>query len=78
MRNELQMKKERKLAKSFFPTIKAREKYGTPSPEFLRKKGGFVICMVEKVYLRKNIGNAKASKKQFGQISKARAKIYCK
>ena len=39
MRNELQMKEERKLAKSFFPTIKAREKYGTPSPEFLRKKG---------------------------------------
>ena len=39
MRNELQMKEERKLARSFFPTIKAREKYGTPSPEFLRKKG---------------------------------------
>ena len=42
MRNELQMEEERKLARSFFPTIKTREKYGTPSPEFLRKKGG--VC----------------------------------
>tara|TARA_Y100001968_G_scaffold247734_1_gene232208 strand:- start:283 stop:693 length:411 start_codon:yes stop_codon:yes gene_type:complete len=39
-RTEIQKKEAISLAKSKFAKLKTREKYGTPTPEFLKKKGG--------------------------------------
>ena len=39
IRNELQMKEKIKSARYSFPILKAREKYGTPSSQYLKTKG---------------------------------------